>query len=405
MSTNPQTIRRVFIGCSNEAKPIAELISNRLNSLCKKDKIPLKTLSWRDEDANLREPNLESFLNRFIDNVLNKCDFSIFILTPDDILMKRLSKERSVRDNIWLEAGMFLAKKNGLKKTFFFVSGEDKHDMTLPSDIGKDSLATSVRWDCQMVKDYCTVKNNEAKPCPVESFDVNAVEKKIKYEITKYCNKVVDKLKKQIEDELSVKKSDLMIFTGEEDCFKLGMELVNKAKARLFTTISFKQSIPTKLDRETKMQKNMRLALCKKIEKDPPASFVRYMKVKGNPAIKKQYEIFRKLAKKKFGKLLVDNMFVPILFDCLEIIVSNDDVSLAFPDYSEQRLKDSVAFCVYAPNNKPFADTIIQWLKNKLKPCRAISCPDCKSIDCPRRICKPNNKIKICSDCKSNPES
>jgi len=178
------------------------------------------------------------------------------------------------------------------------------------------------------------------------------------------------------------------------------MELVDKARKRLYTTISFKQSIPSKLGEETELQKKMRLALRRRIAKNRPEAFVRYMKKEGNEAIEKQYKDFVSLAKRhKLGEL-VHKMFVPIMFDCLEIIVSNDDVCLAFPNYvgTNETFHNRVAFCIYIPDNEKFADVISEWLAQKLTPCRGISCRHCKRESCPRG--SSAQKIEPCFDCK-----
>jgi len=382
MSTDSKLFK-VFIGSSSEASMIAEQVSKGIDSLCDKYKVPLQSLYWRDKKADIRGGAFNSFLDRFIDNVLEQCDFAIFILTPDDILIKR--KEKSLetkmlaRDNIWLEAGMFIGKK-GKKKIYFFVNGDTKKDMIFPSDIDSSMLGTCVDWDKNIVDLYFNRKSFLEKHPDLQESVKRQFKSKITNDINSYCEKVVFKyIKPQIDKESSVEESKVTTITDIAECFEVGKELVAKAKTRLLTSISFPKSLIANSDYEKQMYKKMHKALRNKIVKKQSKNFefIRYIKnVKDNTAIQKHFKDFDTLTKKfHIGKVK------EIMFDCLEIIVSDNNVSLAFPDYRDFRNKkspyDRVAFCIQINDNKNFADIISAWLKHHLTPCKNI-CTDCK---------------------------
>jgi hypothetical protein len=72
-----------------------------------------------------------SFLQSLL-NALDRFDFAVLILTPDDLLEKRDASYSSPRDNIVFELGLFMGRL-GVRRAFF-VAEEDRN-LTLPSDL------------------------------------------------------------------------------------------------------------------------------------------------------------------------------------------------------------------------------------------------------------------------------
>ena len=149
----------MFIGCSSEYIPLANLLVQRINYLCyqslldrnqlpdsikdqikeilnnnSKEQKKLSSINELIEKLNENErKGIENnkiincitwyeerffnvyFLDHFSENILEKCDFSLFIISQDDILIKRnepCCQVKTVsRDNVWFEAAMFIAKR------------------------------------------------------------------------------------------------------------------------------------------------------------------------------------------------------------------------------------------------------------------------------------------------------
>ena len=116
-------IPAIFIGSSKEAIKIVNAIENRLHKTEE-----LKVYNWQNEFSlsNYFLPELLEKLN------LNKYDYGVFILSPNDMLTIRGKKQLSARDNVLLEAGIFIGKI-GLKRVFLLKP--DGVSMRIPSDI------------------------------------------------------------------------------------------------------------------------------------------------------------------------------------------------------------------------------------------------------------------------------
>ncbi len=109
----------VFIGCSEEALPIAKAIQAELESWC-------RAQIWtqgQTPSATIIE-NLEANLS--------KHDAAIVILTPDDVTKKRGYLKASARDNVIFELGLFMGAL-GRERTFIVLP--ETIDLRLPTDL------------------------------------------------------------------------------------------------------------------------------------------------------------------------------------------------------------------------------------------------------------------------------
>lgn len=112
---------KVFIGSSVEGLKFAYAIQENLeyDALC---------TPWTQGVFALSGNTLENLIQ-----ALDKFDFAIFILTPDDVVMMRDKKLPTVRDNVIFELGLFIGKL-GKEKVFFLVPrGNDQ--LHLPTDL------------------------------------------------------------------------------------------------------------------------------------------------------------------------------------------------------------------------------------------------------------------------------
>jgi len=388
--TNLKLTKRVFVGSSSEALPIAELVNEKLKSekfkkLTEELNIILIPILWKDRITNqtMNEYFLESF-----DLILKECEFAIFIMTADDTLIKREDMKGVTRDNVWFEAGMFIGKR-GRGKTYFLVSAEDWKNNHSPTDmLGLNMLP--ILWDPKIVKQYCNPDDESFKKYPGMK---NAVKSEIEKQIEIYCNSIAKKIKEEITNENPIEKSEATIIKDTVKCFDVGIGLVKSAKTKLYTSISFSGSLtPQSYEEELKCEQ-MYKELCNKIttsKEIKELEFKRYMKLpksedktKDENKIQQEYnnlEIVIKEAHKDKSASLI-----PITFDCLEIIVSDNDVCLAFPDYRGKKNYDRVAFCIHIKDNEEFANIISAWLSKKLKDCennssdqKSETCLDCK---------------------------
>lgn len=109
---------RGFIGSSAEGLEIAEAIHCQLSR-------DAEITIWSAGVFGLGDGTLES-----LEKALERFDFAILVLTPDDLVVSRRKASQAPRDNVLLELGMFIGRL-GRKRTFV-VCG---NDIKLPSDL------------------------------------------------------------------------------------------------------------------------------------------------------------------------------------------------------------------------------------------------------------------------------
>lgn len=114
-------IPKIFIGSSTESLHIAKAVQENLE-------YDAEVTIWSQNCFQLSTYALDSLLE-----VLNKVDFGIFILGPDDIVLLRGKEYKTPRDNIILELGLFIGRL-GKAKTFF-IHPRDIDDLHLPTDL------------------------------------------------------------------------------------------------------------------------------------------------------------------------------------------------------------------------------------------------------------------------------
>lgn len=117
----------VFIGSSTEGLEIAQAIGEEIKSYA-------DTVIWNENVFDYGRGYLEELMCE-----LDKHDFAVLVMSPDDIVESRDNSSAAPRDNVLFEAGLFMGRL-GRDRTFI-VCDKDKATK-LPSDFAGVSLAT-----------------------------------------------------------------------------------------------------------------------------------------------------------------------------------------------------------------------------------------------------------------------
>jgi predicted nucleotide-binding protein len=117
---NPQP--HLFIGSSRESLPVATKIKNGLSNH------PLSIYLWTEEIFTPSDTNIEA-----LEHELERADFSILVLGPDDKIFSRGKDADGPRDNVIFELGLFMGALTR-QRTFFVVPRGA--DLKIPTDLG-----------------------------------------------------------------------------------------------------------------------------------------------------------------------------------------------------------------------------------------------------------------------------
>jgi predicted nucleotide-binding protein len=123
---------RLFIGSSSEGLGIAEYLQIALANHC-------DAIIWSQGIFGLSQGTLESLVA-----ACKQFDFAALVLTPDDMVTKRGKRNRSARDNVLFELGLFMGSL-GRERTFIVYCKDDQID--LPSDLAGVTAATFKRQE------------------------------------------------------------------------------------------------------------------------------------------------------------------------------------------------------------------------------------------------------------------
>ena len=109
----------VFIGSSAESLPLARAVNENLD---------------RDFDC-VTWPHAFPLSSLTLDNLLetvDRFDYGIFVLAPDDNLALRDRNYVAASDNVVFESGLFMGRYG--RKSILFIVPRDVPDLHLPSD-------------------------------------------------------------------------------------------------------------------------------------------------------------------------------------------------------------------------------------------------------------------------------
>lgn len=117
----------VFIGSSSEGLEVAKGIQANLEFSC-------ECQIWSQGLFGLSGNTLETLVKCF-----DKFDYAILVLTEDDITISRNQQQKSPRDNVIFELGLFIGGL-GLERTFIVI--DRNTSLKLPTDLGGVTTST-----------------------------------------------------------------------------------------------------------------------------------------------------------------------------------------------------------------------------------------------------------------------
>jgi predicted nucleotide-binding protein len=117
----------LFVGSSGEGIEVARAIQVQLADDCEVE-------LWNEGVFALGYGTLESLVQ-----ALNRFDFGLFVLTGDDLTVSKGVEQKSARDNVLIEFGLFVGRL-GRERTFLLCCKDDH--IKIPSDLAGMTFAT-----------------------------------------------------------------------------------------------------------------------------------------------------------------------------------------------------------------------------------------------------------------------
>jgi Predicted nucleotide-binding protein containing TIR-like domain len=114
---------KVFIASSSEGIDVATAVRRLL--LSELDQIA-EIESWT------RAFELSATYIESLEEIADKSDFAVMVLTPDDVTTSRKKQKKAPRDNVIFELGLFMGR---LGRDRCYLVQEDRPDLKLPSDL------------------------------------------------------------------------------------------------------------------------------------------------------------------------------------------------------------------------------------------------------------------------------
>ena len=111
---------RLFIGSSSEGLDVARAIQAAVY-------YDAEPIVWSQGVFGLSGGTLETLVQGS-----DQFDFAVFVLTPDDLVIKRRVRGNAPRDDVLFELGLFMGKL-GRERTFFVYCQADH--LLIPSDL------------------------------------------------------------------------------------------------------------------------------------------------------------------------------------------------------------------------------------------------------------------------------
>lgn len=126
--SDPSRKPRIFIGSSSESADLASALKKLLE-----EGGLFSATHWKDAFV------LGRFTLERLETLVSGFDFAAFVIAPDDVLFSREEQYSAVRDNVLLEAGMFLS---ALGRDRCYLIYPNDFSVKLPSDIVGLTLPT-----------------------------------------------------------------------------------------------------------------------------------------------------------------------------------------------------------------------------------------------------------------------
>jgi hypothetical protein len=117
----------LFVGSSHEGLEVARAVRFHLSDVADVE-------LWNDGSiVSLSYGILDGLVQ-----ALNRFDFGVFVLTPDDIVISRGAEQPTARDNVLIELGLFMGKL-GRDRTFLLCCNDES--IKIPSDLAGITFA------------------------------------------------------------------------------------------------------------------------------------------------------------------------------------------------------------------------------------------------------------------------
>jgi hypothetical protein len=152
----------LFIGCSSEAKLVADALQENLEDA-------FEVTVWYQGVFGLSKTTIESLEER-----LDGTDFSVFVVSPDDHTTQRGVTVFTPRDNVVFELGLFIGR---LGRDRCYMVAPRKTETSFPSDLYGVTIAfyDDARSDADLVAAVATAANKIRRAAEVRrgcSFNV-----------------------------------------------------------------------------------------------------------------------------------------------------------------------------------------------------------------------------------------
>jgi len=112
---------KLFVGSSIEGLPVAYAVQQELDA-------DAEITVWTQGVFELSKSSLESLVE-----VLEGYDYGVFVFRPDDVILMRGKEERTTRDNVVFELGLFIGAL-GRERTYLVVP-RNSGGLHLPTDL------------------------------------------------------------------------------------------------------------------------------------------------------------------------------------------------------------------------------------------------------------------------------
>jgi hypothetical protein len=163
--------KKTFIGSSTEGLQVADAIKEGIQDVT-------DCTIWTDGVFLASHTYIEA-----LEKLLDEIDYAVLVATPDDLLLKRETEKFSMRDNIILELGLYMAKL-GRKRTYLLTPRNQP--LHIPSDL---LGVKTVSYEYSKQKDNVELVQIMAEPC--EEIKMAIADSDI--ELSKYLKRVLVK--------------------------------------------------------------------------------------------------------------------------------------------------------------------------------------------------------------------
>lgn len=162
-------MKRLFIASSVEGLDFAYAIQENLDYMS-------EVTVW---DQDIFQPSRYTLED--LEEALERFDYGVFVLTPDDKARMRKDDMRIARDNVLFELGLFIGKLG--RENCFFVAPRDLEEFHLPSDlIGLAPLTYSSKRDDGNLKAILGPACNKIRK-RITELDTNLASARAKFDI------------------------------------------------------------------------------------------------------------------------------------------------------------------------------------------------------------------------------